>query len=821
MPAETPATPPIDVPGGWECTTLDRLVEPSRGISYGIVQPGKHDGNGVPILRVNNVRNGRIDTTDVLRVSSEIESKYERTRLRGGEVLLSLVGTLGECAVVPDELRGWNVARAIAVIPLKPETDPRWVRYCLRSTEVQGLMRAWATTTVQATLNLRDVRRLPVLLAPEPLRAAITDAVSSLDDKIEQNRRTALALERLARAIFRAWFVDFEPVKAKAAGAASFPSMPQEVFEDLPTRFSDSELGSIPEGWEVKPIGEAVSVKGGGTPSTRNPEYWNGGVHCWATPRDMSRLSHPVLLDTERRITDAGVACISSGLLPVGTVLLSSRAPVGYLAVAAVPTAINQGFIAMVCDGPLSPLYVLNWTHQSLDAIKARASGTTFPEISKRNFRPLPVVVPQPDVVTAYAETVDPMFELLTACARESERLARDARLLTASAAVWPSEGAGVNATSPRDVLEQESLVPSEPLRQRRHDRDEETYRTWCEETYGMVALGDEVFHPADVLDKLATDVARRGRDDALSQACEDIEQAACERFPSLVAVPFHRFLEGPRAPLTRLHRLRDTWESLVRLLAAIALAEASSIGAGLAPLRLRESTSQGLRDCRKRDLRSDKLAIRIGLAEAVLIRASAAGADLEVAKILPVDVIGEVRRLNSIRNGFSHEATKSDKQAEALIEEAYPSVRELLLDLRDLQDVSLFRVKSVDPTAPEPVAEIERLFGHSQSQRIADLPLDGSIAPIVLGASKVGDLDRVLARIGQAVIDLSPFVYAVDDDTGHHTRLLEFKMMKESKWHLECVGDSSTHHFDEAPHEALLCRYHCLLAAGSEEGAA
>src|SRR5690606_35475768 len=142
----------------------------------------------------------------------------------------------------------------------------------------------------------------------------------------------------------------------------------------------------------------------------KNEEYWEGGTHCWATPRDMSRLSHPVLLDTERHITDAGVDRISSGLLPEGTVLLSSRAPVGYLAVAAVPTAINQGFIAMVCDGPLPTSYILNWCNHSLDTIKARASGTTFPEISKRNFRPLPVVLPSPEVVAQYAKLTDPLF---------------------------------------------------------------------------------------------------------------------------------------------------------------------------------------------------------------------------------------------------------------------------------------------------------------------------------------------------------------------------------------------------------------------------
>lgn len=269
-----------------------------------------------------------------------------------------------------------------------------------------------------------DLGRLQVAHPPISDQRNIADILGTLDNKIEQNRRTAAKLEQLARTIFRAWFVDFEPVKAKMAGAIEFPSMPQPVFDALPDCLVDSEIGPVPEGWSVKSIGDFVTLKGGGTPSTENAEYWGGGEHCWATPKDMSRLVHPVLLNTERRITDAGVNSISSGVLPAGTVLMSSRAPVGYLAIAGVPTAINQGFIAMVCDGPLPPIYVLNWAFASLDGIKAHASGTTFPEISKKNFRPLPVVVPTSDVITAYQNSSHPLFDLLKACVKENEQLA-------------------------------------------------------------------------------------------------------------------------------------------------------------------------------------------------------------------------------------------------------------------------------------------------------------------------------------------------------------------------------------------------------------
>ena len=95
---------------------------------------------------------------------------------------------------------------------------------------------------------------MEITLPPVDEQRAIAAVLGALDDKIEQNRRTARTLERLARAIFRAWFVDFEPVKAKADGATSFPSMPQHVFDALPTRFDDSDIGPVPEGWEVKAL---------------------------------------------------------------------------------------------------------------------------------------------------------------------------------------------------------------------------------------------------------------------------------------------------------------------------------------------------------------------------------------------------------------------------------------------------------------------------------------------------------------------------------------------------------------------------------------
>lgn len=319
--------------------------------------------------------------------------------------------------------------------------DYRYLKYALLAE--RGSYSRFSHGTTHQTIYFPEVKAFRILAPAREAQSAIADVLTALDDKIEQNRRTAQTLERLARTIFRAWFVDFEPVRAKAEGAIAFPSMPQSVFDALPTSFVESDIGPVPDGWNVEAIGEVVETMGGGTPSTKNRDYWDGGEHCWATPKDMSRLSNPVLLDTERRITDAGVDSISSGILPVGTVLMSSRAPVGYLAITGVPTAINQGFIAMVCEGPLPPTYVLNWALSSMSTIKAHAGGTTFPEISKKNFRPLPVVVPTTDVIAAYRQVAEPLFELLTSTVRESDQLSllRDCllpQLLSGSISVQP-----------------------------------------------------------------------------------------------------------------------------------------------------------------------------------------------------------------------------------------------------------------------------------------------------------------------------------------------------------------------------------------------
>ncbi len=165
-----------------------------------------------------------------------------------------------------------------------------------------------------------------------------------------------------------------------------------------------------------------MKIYGGTTPSTKDPTFWNG-QHCFATPKDLSTLNVPVLMNTARRITDLGLTKIRSGLLPFKNLLMSSRAPIGYLAITEVPVAINQGIIAIRCDKTIGPIYALYWLEAHLHAIKAWASGTTFAEISKSSFRTLPFLTSTQEIHAAYESITALLHRQMARTTRQSSTL--------------------------------------------------------------------------------------------------------------------------------------------------------------------------------------------------------------------------------------------------------------------------------------------------------------------------------------------------------------------------------------------------------------
>ncbi|WP_421902092.1 restriction endonuclease subunit S [Maridesulfovibrio sp.] len=382
----------------WPETALADLAE---YVTVGFVgsMASEYTESGITFLRSQNVVPFNIKFEDVKYISPEFHKKISKSSLQHGDVVIVRTGKPGACAVIPENIGECNCSDLVIVRP-SDRLDSRFLCYYVNSVTGQ-YVNAHLVGAVQQHFNVGSAKKMKIPLPPLKTQKAIAHILGTLDDKIDLNRRMNETLEAMAQAIFKSWFVDFDGC----------------------TEFEDSELGRVPKGWRVAKIGDEISVVGGGTPATKNKDFWEGGTIHWTTPKDLSQSKEKLLLTTGRRITSKGLAKISSGLLPVNTVLLSSRAPVGYLALAKVPVAVNQGYIAMKCDKDISPEYVIQWCNSIMGEIKNRASGTTFAEISKKNFRNISVLVPEPNILKKYSDIVAGYYDKIYANCKESQNL--------------------------------------------------------------------------------------------------------------------------------------------------------------------------------------------------------------------------------------------------------------------------------------------------------------------------------------------------------------------------------------------------------------
>jgi type I restriction enzyme S subunit len=201
---------------------------------------------------------------------------------------------------------------------------------------------------------------------------------------IELNNQINKTLEEMAQAIFKSWFVDFEPFK-------------DEEFEE-------SELGLIPKGWRVGKLSDVGEIIGGGTPSKSKPEYYSKKGIPWITPKDLSINKNKYISRGEIDISELGLRESSARLMPKGTVLFSSRAPIGYIAIAKNAVTTNQGFKSVVPFENISSEYIYLLLKNSINEIESRATGSTFKEISGGEMKKVPIILPPKEIIRKFNE---------------------------------------------------------------------------------------------------------------------------------------------------------------------------------------------------------------------------------------------------------------------------------------------------------------------------------------------------------------------------------------------------------------------------------
>ncbi|HCL8538759.1 TPA: restriction endonuclease subunit S, partial [Escherichia coli] len=326
----------------------------------------------------------------------------------------------------------------------KSELEPEYVGYYLRSPLFRQNMLAFSTMSTRASLNNEMISRLEISYPDRNIQKKIANILLSLDKKTAILKTINQTLEEMSQTLFKSWFVDFDPVidnaldaanpipealqsraelRQKVRNSADFKPLPAEIRSLFPSEFEETELGWVPKGWNISLAGEEFIVKGGSTPSTANEDFWINGTIHWTSPKDLTGNQSKVLLDTAKKITPLGLTKISSGLLPVNTVLMSSRAPIGYLAISKVPMAINQGYIAIPSAKHLSPEYTIYWLDNIMDDIKGMAGGTTFAEISKSAFKTIKLLIPSSDIITEFSRITRNHFDMVVQNTKEIDSL--------------------------------------------------------------------------------------------------------------------------------------------------------------------------------------------------------------------------------------------------------------------------------------------------------------------------------------------------------------------------------------------------------------
>ena len=277
----------------------------AEGTRNGVHKGPAHQGRGVAVIKMGEVYAAdMIDDADRDRFDLSA-GELERLSVHDGDLLFCRTSIVpdgvGHCAIVRSLREPTVFASNLIRVRLdRQRAEPRYWLYYFRSPEGKHGLLSLARGTSVTTITGPDISSLSVPLPPLKEQRAIARVLGTLDDRIELNRRMSETLEEMARALFRSWFVDFDPVRAKVAGRPS--GLPPALDALFPASFEASELGEIPAGWEVIPAGEAMKVHGGSTPSTKERSYW-GGEHCFATPKDLSTLQEPILKSSFRELS--------------------------------------------------------------------------------------------------------------------------------------------------------------------------------------------------------------------------------------------------------------------------------------------------------------------------------------------------------------------------------------------------------------------------------------------------------------------------------------------------------------------------------------
>ena len=358
---------------------------------------------GIPVVMPKDIIAGNIEEASIARVEQHHIDRLSRHMISYGDILYARRGDVGKCAFTKQNQEGWLCGTGCLRVTINPDmANPKFVFFQLQKQETIGWITNHAIGSTMLNLNTTILSNAPVEIPSLRIQNRIVEILSRYDSLIENYQKQIKLLEEAAQRLYKEWFIDLH-----------FPGHENTKIVD-----------GVPEGWEKKKISDICQTVGGGTPSTKVAEYYDDGNIKWVTPTDITRSNCLCLFDTDKKITEDGLAHSSAKILPPETILMTSRASVGYFGIYDCEVCTNQGFISCIPNERSYQMYMLYNLINRVEEIRQKAGGSTYLEISKSVFRDFDIVLPSCMVLETFQEQSHKMLD----CMRQ---IAKQLRLLT------------------------------------------------------------------------------------------------------------------------------------------------------------------------------------------------------------------------------------------------------------------------------------------------------------------------------------------------------------------------------------------------------
>ena len=395
-----------NLPKGWRKVKLGEILKEHP--QYGYTASATDKKVGPKFLRVTDIVGYKVEWAKVpfCKISEEEKKKY---LLNKGDIVFARAGTVGYTFFVKENPPEETIF-ASYLIRIKIDEkkyDPVYVSYFLKSPFYWGQVNNFLTGTSQPGINATSLRDFELLI-PEDIneQKRIAAILSAFDDKIELNNKIIKTLEEMAQEIFKEWFVRFR-----------FPGW-QKV------KFVDSELGKIPEGWEISKIGEKLTTILGGTPSTSNKSYWENGDIPWI---NSGAINDFPIINPTNFITKKGLENSAAKLMSVKTVVLPLVISIGKpvnISMLAKEMSGNQSVVGIVGNDKITPEYIYCWVQYKKQEIYGSASGGAQQHINKNIIDSTLILIPKGEILDSFNRKVVPFFDTIIKKAFENQTLA-------------------------------------------------------------------------------------------------------------------------------------------------------------------------------------------------------------------------------------------------------------------------------------------------------------------------------------------------------------------------------------------------------------